>query len=74
MEVFGAGLSDYKIITTLCPGGKERMKRLMRLVESRRIDLTPLITHTFTLDEISDAYELFSQRKDGVLKVAVQES
>lgn len=74
MEVFGAGLSDYKIITTLCPGGKERMKRLMRLVESRRIDLTPLITHTFTLDEISDAYELFSQRKDGVLKVAVQVS
>ena len=46
----------------------------MRLVESRRIDLTPLITHTFTLDEISDAYELFSQRKDGVLKVAVQVS
>jgi alcohol dehydrogenase len=74
MDVFGAGLSDYKIITTLCPGGKERMKRLMRLVESRRIDLTPLITHTFTLDEISDAYELFSQRKDSVLKVAVQVS
>jgi alcohol dehydrogenase len=46
----------------------------MRLVEARRIDLTPLITHTFTLDEIAQAYELFSQRKDGVLKVAVQVS
>jgi threonine dehydrogenase-like Zn-dependent dehydrogenase len=74
VESFGAGLSDQTIVTTLCPGGKERMARLMRLVEAQRIDLTPLLTHTFTLDRISEAYELFSQRKDGVLKVAIQVS
>jgi threonine dehydrogenase-like Zn-dependent dehydrogenase len=72
VESFGAGLSDQTIVTTLCPGGKERMARLMRLVAAHRIDLTPMLTHTFKLDQIADAYELFLQRKDGVLKVAIQ--
>lgn len=72
VEAFGAGLSDHTIVTTLCPGGKERMHRLMRLVEAQRIDLTPLLTHTFTLDQIAEAYELFASRKDNVLKVAVR--
>ena len=72
LDAFGAGLSDHKIVTTLCPGGKERMYRLMRLVEAHRIDLTPLLTHTFTLDQIGEAYELFGSRKDDVLKVAVR--
>jgi threonine dehydrogenase-like Zn-dependent dehydrogenase len=72
VEVFGAGLSDHKIVTTLCPGGKERMARLMRLVQAHRINLKPLLTHTFTLDQIEDAYELFGSRRDNVLKVAVR--
>jgi threonine dehydrogenase-like Zn-dependent dehydrogenase len=70
-EAFYAGLGDQKIVTTLCPGGKERMRRLMAMVESRRVDLTPLVTHHFALDEISDAFELFSQQQAGVLKVAL---
>ncbi len=72
LEAFGAGLADQTIVTTLCPGGKERMKRLMRLVETRRIDLTPLFTHVFPLDEIGKAYELFGSRRDGVLKIAIR--
>ena len=44
----------------------------MRLVEARRIDLRPLLTHTFTLDSILEAYALFASRKDGVLKVAIR--
>jgi alcohol dehydrogenase len=72
LEAFGAGLADQTIVTTLCPGGKERMRRLMRLVEARRIDLTPLITHVFSLDEIGKAYELFASRRNGVLKVAIR--
>ncbi len=72
LEAFGAGLSDHKIVTTLCPGGKERMYRLMRLVEAHRIDLTPLLTHTYSLDRISEAYELFGSRSNSVLKVAVR--
>jgi threonine dehydrogenase-like Zn-dependent dehydrogenase len=39
---------------------------------SQRIDLTPLITHRFNLDEIEEAYALFSDRRDGVIKVAIR--
>jgi threonine dehydrogenase-like Zn-dependent dehydrogenase len=72
LDAFGAGLADQTIVTTLCPGGKERMRRLMRLVEARRIDLTPLFTHVFPLDQIDQAYELFGSRRDKVLKVAIR--
>ena len=71
-EAFGAGIGDYKIVTTLCPGGKERMRRLMELVLHGRIDLTPLLTHNFSLNEITDAYTLFSKQLDGVLKIAIR--
>ena len=70
-DAFGAGLADIEIVTTLCPGGKERMRRLMALVQHGRLDLTPLLTHRYPLDRIIDAYELFADRRDGVLKVAI---
>jgi alcohol dehydrogenase len=72
VEPFAAGLGNQKIITTLCPGGKERMRRLMELVRHGRLDLFPLITHTFTLDRITEAYKLFGDKKDGVIKVAIR--
>jgi alcohol dehydrogenase len=68
---FAAGLGDHVIVTTLCPGGKERMRRLMNVVASGRIDLAPLVTHRFKLDDIKAAYDLFSHQRDGVLKVAI---
>jgi threonine dehydrogenase-like Zn-dependent dehydrogenase len=71
-EAFAAGLGDHRIVTTLCPGGKERMRRLMETVRHGRVDLTPLLTHTYSLDKIPDAYELFGERMDGVLKVAIR--
>ncbi len=70
-EAFYAGLGDQKIVTTLCPGGKERMRRLMAMIESRRVDLTPLVTHQYSLDDIEEAFDLFSHQRDGVLKVAL---
>lgn len=70
-EAIYAGLADQRIVTTLCPGGKERMRRLMALVESRRIDLTPLVTHRFALDDLRDAFDLFSHQRDRVMKVAI---
>lgn len=72
VEPFAAGLGDQKIITTLCPGGKERMRRLMELVRHGRLDLGPLLTHTFSLDQITEAYKLFGERRDGVIKVAIK--
>ena len=71
LEAFAAGLSDVEIVTTLCPGGKERMHRLMSVVTSGRVDLRPLVTHRFRLDQIQEAYDLFAHQRDGVLKVAI---
>jgi threonine dehydrogenase-like Zn-dependent dehydrogenase len=70
-EAFYAGLGDQRIVTTLCPGGKERMRRLMSMIEHHRVDLSPLVTHHFALDDIEEAYGLFSGQRDGVLKVAL---
>lgn len=71
-DAFAAGIGDYKIVTTLCPGGKERMRRLMSMVQTKRFDPTPLLTHSFKLDQIVEAYDLFGSRRDGVLKVAIR--
>jgi alcohol dehydrogenase len=71
LDAFAAGLGDTTIVTTLCPGGKERMRRLMEVVGSGRADLGALVTHRFKLDDIEKAYDLFSHQRDGVLKVAI---
>lgn len=71
LSAFSAGLGDHRIVTTLCPGGKERMRRLMNVVASNRVDLGSLVTHRYKLEDIEDAYDLFSHQRDGVLKVAI---
>jgi alcohol dehydrogenase len=71
LGAFAAGLGDHTIVTSLCPGGKERMRRLMAVIQSGRVDLRPLVTHRFKLDQIEAAYDLFANQRDGVLKVAI---
>jgi alcohol dehydrogenase len=71
LDAFAAGLGDHKIITTLCPGGKERRRRLMNVVASGRVDLAPMVTHRFKLHQIEQAYELFANQRDGVVKLAI---
>lgn len=71
LDAFAAGLGDHTIVTTLCPGGKERMRRLMNVLASSRTDLRPLVTHRFPLERIEEAYELFANQRDGVLKIAI---
>jgi threonine dehydrogenase-like Zn-dependent dehydrogenase len=70
-QALHAGLADQTIVTTLCPGGKERMRRLMALVEHHAVDLSPLITHHFSLEDLDVALDLFAHQRDGVLKVAL---
>jgi threonine dehydrogenase-like Zn-dependent dehydrogenase len=67
-----AGLGAHTIVTTLCPGGKERMRRLMRVIASGRVALGSLVTHRFKLDDIEAAYDLFAHQRDGVIKVAIR--
>ena len=70
-EAIHAGLGDQRIVMTLCPGGKERMRRLLELVAHERVDLTPLVTHHFALDNIHEAFDMFSSQKAGVMKIAL---
>ena len=44
---------------------------VLGLIEKGLIDTTPLITHRFPLSEIDEAYRIFENREDGVIKVAV---
>jgi len=72
LSAFAAGLGDHRINTALCPGGKERMRRLMNVLAAERLDLGLLVTHEYRLDDIVAAYDLFSHQRDGVLKVAIK--
>ena len=72
MSAYAAGLGDHTIVSGLCPGGKERMRRLLSVIESGRVDLDAMVTHHFTLDQIEEAYDLFANQRDGVLKVAIK--
>lgn len=72
LDAFTAGLGDNRIVTTLCPGGKERMRRLLAAVEAGRFDANALVTHRYSLDAIEDAYDLFAAQRDGVIKVAIR--
>ena len=46
---------------------------ILRLIEEGKIDTTPLITHRFPLNEIEEAYRIYENKLDGVMKVAVSE-
>ena len=72
LGAFHAGLGDHRIVTSLCPGGKERMRRLLNVVASERVDLGALVTHQYRLENIVEAYDLFANQRDGVLKVAIK--
>lgn len=71
LDAYGAGIADIKIVSSLCPGGSERLRRMMSIIKNR-LDLTPLITHTFSLDDIAEGYRIFGGKLDGVLKVAIK--
>ena len=72
LDAFAAGLGDHKIVTSLCPGGKERMRRLMNIVAANRFPFRDLVTHSFRLAQIEEAYDLFAHQRDGVMKVAIR--
>ena len=46
-------------------------KEILQLIKDGKIDTTPLITHRFPLAKIAEAYKLFEQKRDGVIKVAI---
>ena len=68
---WGVGMADKTIRTGLCPGGHERMGRLLRLIENGRIDPTVLTTHRFQFEDIEKAFNLMASKEDGVIKPLV---
>lgn len=65
---WGVGMSDKTIRTGLCPGGRERMLRLLRLIATGRVDPTPLTSHTFKFSELEHAFHLMETKEDGMIK------
>lgn len=65
---WGVGMADKTIRTSLCPGGRVRMERLLRLLEGKRIDPTPMTTHRFPFSDIEKAFRLMTTKADGILK------
>jgi len=65
---WGVGMSDKTIRTALCPGGRLRMERLLRLLEGKRVDPTPLTTHRIPFSEIERAFRLMATKAEGILK------
>jgi threonine dehydrogenase-like Zn-dependent dehydrogenase len=45
---------------------------VLSLIQAGRIDTTPLITHRFPLARIAEAYRLFEDKEDGVIKIAIE--
>lgn len=69
---WGVGMGDKTLRTALCPGGKERMGRLLRLLELGRVDPTPMTTHRYSFDQIETAFQVMDQKADGILKPLIQ--
>lgn len=67
-QAWGVGMSDQTIRTALCPGGKVRMQRLLRLLEAKRIDPTPMTTHTFTFTQIEHAFQMMAAKEEDIIK------
>lgn len=65
---WGVGMAEKTLRTGLCPGGSLRMERLLRVLQAGRVDPTRMTTHTFTFDELPQAFELMDKKLDGVIK------
>jgi threonine dehydrogenase-like Zn-dependent dehydrogenase len=67
-EDWGVGMAEKDITTGLCPGGRLRLQRLLRLLERDRVDPTHMTTHEFTFADIDDAFELMESKEDDIIK------
>ena len=65
---WGVGMAEKTIRTGLCPGGRLRMERLIRLLQTGRVDPARMTTHTFEFGALDRAFEVMDKKLDGVLK------
>ena len=65
-------MADKTIRTGLCPGGRARLRRLLRLLDMGRVDPKPMTTHTFAFEQVAEAFELMESKEDGVIKPLIE--
>ena len=65
---WGVGMAEKTIRTLLCPGGRLRMERMLRLLQHNRLDPTKMTTHTFKFDQLERAFAMMDQKLDGIVK------
>lgn len=68
---WGVGMAEKTITTLLCPGGSERMGRLMRLIQNGRVDPTKLTSHHFKFADVERALNMMTTKEDGMLKPVI---
>ncbi|MGY5014186.1 NAD(P)-dependent alcohol dehydrogenase [Streptomyces sp. 900105755] len=68
---WGVGMAEQTIATGLCPGGRLRMERLLRVLEAKRVDPTHMTTHTFPFDDMERAFEVADKKLEDVVKVLI---
>lgn len=69
---WGVGMAEKTITTGLCPGGRLRMDRLLRLLVQKRVDPTRMTTHTFPFAQMPRAFEIMDQKLEGVMKPLIE--
>ena len=60
-----------KIVTTLGPSGYNRLNHMLDIIRYGKVDLSALFTHRMKLSQTPEAYDLFREKRDGVLKIAI---
>ncbi len=69
---WGVGMAEKSIASVLCPGGRVRLERLLRLIRNERIDPRVLTTHVFPFAGLEEAFQLMQTKRDGVIKPLIQ--
>ncbi|MFE9319464.1 NAD(P)-dependent alcohol dehydrogenase [Nocardia sp. NPDC052278] len=69
---WGVGMADKTIATGLCPGGRLRMERLLRVLRTQRVDPSLMTTHEFSFDDMERAFEVSDKKLDDVVKVLIR--
>lgn len=67
-EEWGVGMAEIDIVTDLCPGGRLRIRRMLRLLANDRVDPTKMTTHEFDFEDIETAFEMMDEKGDDIVK------
>ena len=70
-EEWGVGMAEIDIVTDLCPGGRLRMRRMLRLLENGVVDPTKMTTHEFDFADIEEAFWMMDEKEDDIIKPVI---